>query len=86
MATVKKARSVSHPLEVMREVYALQYTEQRLRGITEGLRLAETDTSAVCLALRGVLRDSIVAHANDVADIADRLAGLLGRNAAKLQP
>jgi hypothetical protein len=86
MTKRKHNKKLSHPIEVMREVYLLQSAQHRLRGIVVGLGLAENADRWNASALITVLRNSIVAEANSVADIADRLAGLAGRNIAKLQP
>jgi hypothetical protein len=76
-----KARKLSHPFEVMREVYALQNAEHRFRGIAAGLimcdRLGATPGATSC---REVLRDAIVAEAGDLYHIAERLNKLVGRD------
>jgi hypothetical protein len=80
----ERAKKVSHPVEMLREVYALRDVERRLRAIAAGLQISEgTSIPYLCL-LRGVLRDSIVAEAHGLSVIGARLNGLLGPDAAEL--
>jgi hypothetical protein len=50
----------------------------------ERLRLTGEGHTALSAALGCVLRDSLVAEANGLDDVAERLNGLLGPAAAKL--
>jgi hypothetical protein len=88
MTKVKRERQRSHRIdriEVLREIWLLKSTERRLHGIAAGLGVAEGITRPGWSALRNVLHDSVVAEAKSVSEIAGRLNGLLGPDAAKLE-
>src|SRR3989442_4419485 len=82
MATLKPIKT--HQVEILREVYTLKTTEQRLRGIVEGLRYMGDSSHSTFSGLRMVLRDSIAAEAKSLAQMAERLNSLLGPAAADL--
>jgi hypothetical protein len=89
MATVKP-KKMSHPVEIIREVYALKDSSLRLLGVVKGLNVsgpisawsAAGDSHDVALQL--VLRESIALEAAKLVVIARRLNGLLGPDSVKL--
>jgi len=84
MATRKRSqRSMSHPVEVRREVIALKNSERRLLGIAAGLKVSVSTSTLHLGWLPAVLLDSIVTEARDLSDIAVRLRGLLGPDTGK---
>jgi hypothetical protein len=84
MATRQRAKKVSHPLELQREVYALMDTRHRLQGIAYGLHLIHGDTTPIGTGLRHVLRKSIMGEAHQLGEMADRLNELLGDDRATI--
>lgn len=85
MATRKRPqRSMPHLLEVQREAYALVDARRRLLAIEAGLRISEDTSTPYLGGLSVVLRASLVAEAAGLYEMADRLWGLLGSAAPKL--